>query len=78
MPFDLSTHLVPPHPVGSYPESERALLDYAAMTSAISHYPQPPSFAPPISSASKRELFSDAVVGFGTAANTAWLPLKNP
>ena len=65
-----------PHTACSYPESERALLDYAAITSAISHYPQPPSFAPPFSSASKRELFADAVVGFGVATNTQ-PPQKN-
>jgi hypothetical protein len=47
------------------------------LPSAISHYPQPPSFAPPFSSASKRELFADAVVGFGVATNTQ-PPQKNP
>ena len=82
---EITTHAFPPKPsitparlicLFRYPESERALLDYAAMTSAISHYPPPPSFAPPsFSTGSKRELFAfDAVVGLGAAPNTAWPP----
>ena len=65
-------------PACSYPESEKALLDYAAMTSAISHYPRPPPFAHPLSSGSKRELFGDAVLGFGSAAGAAWPPPPPP